>query len=191
MKKTLQIWGALVLFLFLFPVIINYLPDGGASASTKLVKEPGQIVYAANITEENEPEIITRKALLYFTHSHEAYEPVTQAKNGKIAVSHQTENITKFGEKLKTQLSVNGIDTDILPVEVPHSNAYKKIRPHVEERIKEENYDLIIDLHRDSVGPNITTTEYEGEKYAKVAVCYWIGSSKFQTKSSNGTTYER
>ena len=123
MKKTLQIWGALVLFLFLFPVIINYFPDGGASASTKLVREPGQIVYAANITEENEPEIITRKALLYFTHSHEAYEPVTQAKNGIIAVSHRIENITKFGEKLKTQLRVNGIDTDILLVEVPHSNA--------------------------------------------------------------------
>ena len=40
MKKTLQIWSALVLFLFLFPVIINYLPDGGASTSSKLIKEP-------------------------------------------------------------------------------------------------------------------------------------------------------
>ena len=45
---------------------------------------------------------------------HEAYKPVTKEKNGKIAVSHQTENITKFGEKLKTQLDVNGIETDML-----------------------------------------------------------------------------
>ncbi|MCZ2259376.1 stage II sporulation protein P [Sporosarcina sp. G11-34] len=169
MKKTLKIWCALILFLFLFPVFINYLPDGGTTKSLKLIREPGEIVFAANVTEEQTPELVGGKALLYFTHSQEAYEQVTKAKNGKVAVSHQTENIMKFGEKLKNQLDVNGFETDILPVQVPHKNAYKAIRPHVEKRIKEVNYDLIIDLHRDSIGPDKTTIVHNSERYAKVA----------------------
>lgn len=184
MKKTLQIWSALVLFLFLFPVIINFLPEGGAMTSAKLMKEPAVIVYASNVTEEEIPEIPVlpeieeRKALLYFTHNYESFEPITKAKDGKIAVNHQTENITKFGEKLKTQLTFNGIETDILAVDnqlemkkksVPYELSYKAIRPYVEKRIKEVKYDLIIDLHRDSASHDVTTMVYNGEAYAKVA----------------------
>ena len=47
--------------------------------------------------------------------------------------------------------------------------AYKSIRPYVEKKIQEVDYDLIIDMHRDSVGADKTTAVYEGEKYAKVA----------------------
>ena len=69
------------------------------------------MVYAANVMEEKPAEITPGKALLYFTHSHEAYEPVTKANDGKVAVSHQSENIMKFGEKLKSQLDFNGVET--------------------------------------------------------------------------------
>ena len=70
--------------------------EGQTAKSPKLVKESSYMVYAANIMEEEtEDEPVTGKALLYFTHSHEAFEPVTQAKDGKVAVSHQTENIMK------------------------------------------------------------------------------------------------
>lgn len=124
------------------------------------------------------PEEKSGKALLYFTHNHEAFKPVTLAKDGKIAVSHQVENIQKAGEKLKTQLDFNGVETDILPVDnmaelnkkgMRFSKAYKSIRPHVEKRLQEANYDLVIDMHRDSVGPEKTTLTYAGENYAKVA----------------------
>ena len=183
LKKTLQIWSALVLFLFFFPVFINFLPDGGTTTSAKLVKEPAVIVHAYNVMEEEvvpvpEIEEENAKALLYFTHNHEAFEPVTKAKDGKIAVSHQSENISKFGEKLQTQLNFNGIDTDILPVDnqvemgkngIPYELSYKAIRPYVEKRIKEVTYDMIIDLHRDSAGRDVTTMVYNGESYAKIA----------------------
>ena len=62
--------------------------------------------YGRGISRPVPATVTEGKALLYFTHSQEAFKPVTQAKNGKIAVSHQTENITKFGEKLKTQLTI-------------------------------------------------------------------------------------
>ncbi|KAA0965421.1 stage II sporulation protein P [Sporosarcina sp. ANT_H38] len=198
MKKTLQIWGTLILFLFLFPMFITSFPKGQSPKSSNLVKDSTYMVYASNIMEEEtvpelepepepEPEIeiestsVTEgKALLYFTHFHEAFKPVTQAKEGKVTVSHNTENITKFGEKLKTQLQFNGIETDMLVVEVPHTGAYNSIRPHVEKQMQEKKYDLIIDLHRDSVGPNITTIAYDEDQYAKVAFVIGMEHPNFE-----------
>ncbi|MBO0602466.1 stage II sporulation protein P [Sporosarcina sp. E16_3] len=197
MKKTLQIWGTLILFLFLFPMLITTFPKGQSAKSSNLVKESTYMVYAANILEEEivpetiiepalEPASVTEgKALLYFTHFHEAFKPVTQAREGKVTVSHQTENITKFGEKLKTQLQFNGIETDMLAVEVPHTGAYNAIRPHVKKKMQEKKYDLIIDLHRDSAGPDITTIAFNDEQYAKVAFVIGMEHSNFERNRAN------
>lgn len=179
MKKTLKIWSSLILFLFLFPVFIQFLPDSESANTPKLINEP-VIVYASNVFEEKKEEPVAeeKKALLYFTHNHEAFKPVTKDKNGKISVTHQSENIVKFGEKLKTQLAFHEIQTDILAVDnmaelnklgMQYDKAYKSIRPYVEEKIKAVDYNIIIDMHRDSVGPDKTTAIYAGEKYAKVA----------------------
>lgn len=199
MKKTLQIWGTLILFLFLFPMLITTFPKGQSAKSSNLVKESTYMVYAANVMEEEtlpeptqepmpDPEqasVGEGKALLYFTHFHEAFKPVTQAKQGKITVSNQTENITKFGEKLKTQLQFNGIETDMLDVEVPHTGAYNSIRPHVKKQMQEKKYDLIIDLHRDSAGPDITTIAVNNEQYAKVAFVIGMEHPNFERNRAN------
>jgi len=157
---------------------MNYLPNGGPSSTAKLIKEPALIVYASNVLEEVIPEKKAGKALLYFTHSHEAFEPITKAKDGKIAVSHQAENIMKLGAKFKNQLNVNGIDTDILELDniaemrkngTPYHRAYASIRPFVQKRIAEEKYDFVMDVHRDSIGHDKTTILHAGENYAKVA----------------------
>ncbi len=197
MKKTLQIWGTLILFLFLFPMFITTFPKGQSAKSSNLVKESTYMVYAANILEEEivpeptpeavlEPASVTEgKALLYTTHFSEAFKPVTQEKEGKITVSHQTENITKFGEKLKMQLQFNGIETDMLAVEVPHTGAYNSIRPHVKKQMQEKKYDLIIDLHRDSAGPDITTIAFNDEKYAKVAFVIGMEHPNFERNRAN------
>ncbi len=169
MKKTVKIWGLVVLFLFLFPVIMNKMASETSVNSNKYVKEPKMIVYAANIAQEKLAVPTTSNVLLYFSHYHEAYEPVTEAVEGKISVSHQTENITKFGEKLKNQLSLYGIETDIIKAQVQHTGAYKNIRPYVEKEITKKSYNLIIDIHRDNLRSDKTTIEYNGERYAKIA----------------------
>ncbi len=191
MKKTSLIWGILILFLFLFPVVVNTVPSGQTAKVPKLMKETSYMVYAANILEEEPLGTTGGKVLLYFTHSNEAYEPVTQAKNGVIAVSHQTENITKFGEKLKTQLAFNGIETDILPVGVPHTGAYKAIRPYVEKQMQEKKYDLIVDLHRDDLGPDGTTISYKEERYAKVAFVIGMEHPNFERNRANAVLLKK
>lgn len=175
MKKPLQIWSAFILFLFLFPILLNLLPTNEGQPTVKRMKESQNIVYASNVFEEKTKD---QKVLLYFTHNQEAYEPVTKAKNGKVAASHHVENITKFGEKLQTQLAATGIETDILPVnnaeelakqKKSFAQSYHAIRPFVAKQVEGIDYDLIIDLHRDSIGWDKTTVQYEGEGYARVA----------------------
>lgn len=191
MKKNLQIWIVIVFVLFLFPVLIQFIPEESKISNSKIIKENAIIVYASNIVEEEkvepEPEIIEEpdtlaagKVLLYFTHSHEAYEPMTKAVDGKVAVSHQhqTENVMKMGEKLRGLLQVHGVEAETLEVDnmkemakknMPYHRAYESIRPFVKKRLSENKYDLIIDVHRDAVGPEMTTAVHEGERYAKVA----------------------
>ena len=51
---------------------------------------------------------------------------------------------------------------------ISYGRSYKAIRPYVQKQIQKEDYDLIIDLHRDISG-RIERLRYKGEKYAKVA----------------------
>lgn len=188
MKKTLQIWSTFILILFLFPVLMNLLPDNEGTVTSKMMQEPQKIVYASNVFEEEieqevEQAVVqaptgSKKVLLYFTHNQEAYEPITQAVSGKVTATHHTENITKFGEKLQTQLIANDVGAEILPVNnaeelnkqnMSFSKSYHSIRPFVQTHLAQANYDLIIDLHRDSIGRDKTTAQYEGNGYARVA----------------------
>lgn len=182
MKKNLQIWTVIVLALFLFPVVIQFIPEESKISNSKIIKENALIVYASNIVAEDEtvPKVETEvvveenlktgKVLLYNTHATEAYKPITKAVDGKIAVDqHQIENVVKMSDKLKSLLEINGVETDTLKKKVPYNRAYKDIRPFVQKRLSEIEYDLIIDIHRDSVGPEKTTIIHENQRYAKVA----------------------
>lgn len=201
MKKNLQIWAVIVFVLFLFPVLIQFIPAESKISTSKLIKENALIVYASNVVEEEEPvpeieieepvevEEVTKvgKVLLYNTHSTEAYKPITKAVDGKLAVDqHQTENVVKMSDKLKSLLEINGVETNTLKKKVSYSRAYKDIRPFVQKQLAENEYDLIIDIHRDSAGPEATTIAYEGERYAKVA--FVLGQNNPSYKKNEAIT---
>ncbi|MCM3637355.1 stage II sporulation protein P [Sporosarcina luteola] len=196
MKKNMQIWLVIVFVLFLFPVLIQFIPEESKISNSKIIKENAIIVYASNIVEEEkveaepepepEPEVskeletIAGKVLIYFTHATEAYKPITKAVDGKIMVNHQTENVMKMGDKLKGLLELNGVETDTLKKIVPHGRAYNDIRPFVKKQLSENEYDLIIDIHRDAVGPDKTTIVHEGERYAKVAFVLGLDNPSYK-----------
>ncbi|WOV85498.1 stage II sporulation protein P [Sporosarcina jeotgali] len=177
MKKTLKIWTLAVLILFLFPILLQLLPAKESDSSSVMLKQKAYIVYASNVLEAPKPTS-DKKVLLHFTHSEEAYEPITLATGGKVAVSHKTENISKLGEKLQLQFAAYGIETDILPVDIqkimakkgiPYHRSYKAIRPYLQQTLADKTYDIVLDIHRDSLTADRTTVTVDGERYAKVA----------------------
>jgi len=182
MKKSLKVWVALIFFLFIFPIILEQIPsETPEEVAVVAPMNNRQLVYATNLIEpepEPEPQIQTgMRALLFATHSHEAFEPITQQYDGKIAVSHPEANIMKLNETIKSQLEFNGISTGILDVDtssvmikkgIPYHKSYDVIRPYVQKALKEVDYDIIVDIHRDYLKADRTTLTYEGEKYAKI-----------------------
>ncbi|MGG0642827.1 stage II sporulation protein P [Sporosarcina gallistercoris] len=177
MKKTLKIWTLAVLILFLFPILLQLLPAKQSDSSSVMLKQKAYIVYASNVLEAPKPSS-DKKVLIHFTHSEEAYEPITLANDGKVAVSHKSENITKLGEKLQLQFAAFGIEADLLPVDIqkvmakkgiPYHRSYKAIRPYLQESLANKTYDIVLDIHRDSVTADKTTVTVDGERYAKIA----------------------
>lgn len=183
MKKKWQFYTWLILFLFLMPFITVKIP-GLHPDIREAAPESGKLVYAANLfdfeVDEGEsvkpPAEMSGQALMYFTHSHEAFAPITKAKAGKAAVSHSKENITNLGEAFASHFSMHGIVLDVLDYDnasqmnlngVKHGLAYKAIRSRVEQQLKTKTYDIVLDVHRDALGHSRTTIQTKDGPYAK------------------------
>ncbi|HLR68541.1 MAG TPA: stage II sporulation protein P [Virgibacillus sp.] len=176
MKKSLKIWSTLIFLLFLFPIVLEKIPGPILGEAEVVQTAERKLVYAANIIESN-PEIQpAMRALLYNTHSHEAFEPITLKHDGKTAVYHSEANIMKLSEQVKTQLDFNGVEADIIDIDItgemnvsgiPFHKSYDVARPYVQKALNDVNYDIIIDIHRDSLKADKTTITHEGESFAQ------------------------
>lgn len=187
-----------IMILFLCPIILHqYFSTTPHQVSSKeqddKPKQKEQLVYDGNViapvtTATTKPQ---KKALLLFTHSHEAFEPIAENKTGLKAVYHSTTNITDFSETLSSQFKINSISTDFVEVEttselnrlnLDYGKACDVIRPYLKDSIQKSNYDIIIDLHRDSAKRKIITLKIENETYAKV---YFVVGEKHQNFAEN------
>ncbi|MFB7157151.1 MULTISPECIES: stage II sporulation protein P [unclassified Lysinibacillus] len=188
--KKLQWSFGLLLFFFVLPVIAGQLPFN-KQASTP-IKEPEDkpVVFAATnlpeqsvleqTKEETKEEIKDPfKVLLVFTHSQESYQPIVKAVSGKAAVYDEKTNIFSLKDTISKHFSMNGIQTDVLDVDVMKElklqkklfpDAYNVVRPYLAKRLQEQSYDLVIDLHRDSAKKNATTITHNNESYARIAI---------------------
>jgi len=178
MVKSLKNVVSILLLLFLAPIIIATVqtplfPQQQQQTATKEVtpKEEGTtVVYAAQLeTKTNVSEILEpKKAFVYFTHSQEAYKPILAAKGEKIATYHPENNITSFQEQITAQFALHQLEADILgPESTGNAKQYNSIRPFVQEAIGQKEYDIILDIHRDSAKANVTTLKNGEESYAK------------------------
>ncbi|WP_339259007.1 stage II sporulation protein P [Lysinibacillus sp. FSL K6-3209] len=194
--KKLQWSIGLLLFFFVLPVIAGQLPFNKQASTPIKQPEDKQVVFAAtNLEEESElektkeqtPESTSEqtkeqdpfKVLLLFTHSQEAYQPMVKAASGKVAVYDDKTNIYNLQDAISKHFSMNGIQTDVLDVDVmkvmksegkTFPQAYNTVRPYLSSRLQEQSYNLIIDLHRDSAKRDATTTMYNNQSYARIAI---------------------
>lgn len=190
--KKLQWSFGILLFFFVLPVIAGQLPFNKQASTPIKQSEDKQVVFAAtNLAEQSvleqtkEPEPDQAldpdpfKVLVLFTHTHEAYEPMVKAVSGKVATSHETVNIMSLKDKIVNHFNVNGLKTDVLDVDIMkklqeegkgYHESYNVMRPYLSKHLETNNYDLIVDLHRDSLKHDLTTISYNGENYAKIAI---------------------
>lgn len=179
MRKEAQKYLVFIFALFLFPIIVVNFPSTPEQVTKAEPQRKSLMVYAENLLESDVPHLQPKstKALVFFTHSHEAFEPIVQNKENLKAVYHSTSNIMAFEDTIKSHFDLNGIQTEFLAVdtmdEMKKKNrafheAYNVVRPFVVKQIKENEYDLIIDLHRDSAKKKTTTITHNNQTYGKL-----------------------
>ena len=104
-----------------------------------------------------------KKIYIYSTHQSEEYA--------------DNKSIVKASKYLKKQLSEENIDVTVEEGNIQeflvmnnysYNYSYVASRYFVEEELKLNKYDLIIDLHRDAVSRNSSTTTINNKKCAKV-----------------------
>ena len=149
--------------------------------------------------EHTDPAVVTRvssqalplsngkRVLIYHTHTHEAYqmtdqEAYTPLENWRTDDSGH--NIVRVGDELTAELEKRGFevvhdDTDFEQDDL--STSYSRSLEALLQR-EDEDYDLIIDLHRDAYveGAQLTCS-YAGRKSANLMVLIGKGDS-FQEK---------
>lgn len=167
-------WVLLLFFLFLLPIAIGQIPF----PNNELTEEaPAQklVAYAAPIIAETVPDA---EVLLLFTHSHEAYKPVAKVKTGVTAVYDEQVNIYSLQELIHHYLQLNGVKSSTLAVDVmkvmkqesaAFHEAYRVVRPYIQEELTKKDYELILDIHRDSAPASVTTLKAADGNYAKIA----------------------
>lgn len=186
--KKLQWSIGLLLFFFVLPVIAGQLPFNKQASTPIKQPEDKQVVFAATnlpeqtaleLTKEQTEEQDPFKVLLLFTHSQEAYQPMVKAVSGKADVYDEKTNIYNLQGAVAKHFSMNGIQTDVLDVDVmkvmksegkTFPQAYNTVRPYLANRLQEQSYNLVIDLHRDSAKRDTTTITHNNESYARIAI---------------------
>lgn len=162
--------------------------------------EPAETSLALDTENEHtDPAVVTRvssqalplsngkRVLIYHTHTHEAYqmtdqEAYTPLENWRTDDSGH--NIVRVGDELTAELEKRGFevvhdDTDFEQDDL--STSYSRSLEALLQR-EDEDYDLIIDLHRDAYveGAQLTCS-YAGRKSANLMVLIGKGDS-FQEK---------
>ncbi|SEA96197.1 stage II sporulation protein P [Thalassobacillus cyri] len=110
--------------------------------------------------------------LIYNTHNRESFLP--HLAKGTEHAYHDEVNITKVSDRLAKSLEANGIGAEVLTQDVTQYARDKDMAPYDASRslvseVMGSNQDVqyIFDLHRDAVPRDITTTDINGETYAK------------------------
>lgn len=175
MAKSMKNLTSILILLFLAPIIIATIQTPLFMAQPEQVEEKKKedipVVYAAQL--EKNPvvqEVITepKKAFVYFTHSQEAYQPILAAQGEKIAIYHPISNITTFQDQINAQFALHQLEASFLEnYNKKEMDDYNSIRPLVQQAIGQKDYDIILDIHRDSAKANVTTLKSGEASYAK------------------------
>lgn len=164
----------------MLPIAIGQLPFPNNKTSLEEQPEQKLVAYAAApMIETEEPYLPSPfQVLLLFTHSHETYKPVVKLKSGVQAVYDEQTNIFSMQELIGHYLQLNGLQSTVLDLDVMtvmkqqganFYQAYDVVRPYLAEELNKNQYDLVLDIHRDSAKSAVTTIEADGQKFAKIA----------------------
>ncbi|RHW38601.1 stage II sporulation protein P [Lysinibacillus yapensis] len=195
MFKKLKVLSVFLFFFFMLPIITGLLPFPNNEKYKPPMAEEKQVVYASTDVKSSEkasPEVSATEVtatdvapamdsfdvMFVFTHSHETYKPFIENANGTVEVYDDQTNLFSMQKTMEDYFRLNGLNAKTLDVDVMTLNkqngltinaSYDTVRPYLKKELEQNRYDLILDIHRDSLKANNTTIAHKNVNYAKVA----------------------
>ncbi|SDK53144.1 stage II sporulation protein P [Sediminibacillus albus] len=140
----------------------------------------------------SKPSTGERKVVfIYNTHNRESFLPHLPSATTPNEAFHAEVNITKVSDQLKKKLEELGVGTQVDHTDITDilqkndwdysADSYRASKPIVEEALaanKDLNY--VFDLHRDSMGREITTKTINGKDYAKLMFVLGSENANFE-----------
>lgn len=138
-------------------------------------EEKGPVIVDSNKEPEKNKENIPPKnidhskpeVLIYHTHTTEAYN---SGGKGKKFTTDLTQTVASVGEELERILENKygiAVVHDKTVHDTKREGAYQKSRPTLQRLLKENQYKLVIDLHRDSAPADKVTATINGKRVAR------------------------
>ncbi|WP_051667330.1 stage II sporulation protein P [Shouchella lehensis] len=128
---------------------------------------------------EKESEHTDPSVFIYHTHSYESFLPelgLEGAENADQAISSNPDlNIINVGKHFADRLSTHGIVADVDKTnmnaymqERSMTNYYSASRQIIEGKLETQQYDLLLDFHRDSARRDLTAVTINNETFARI-----------------------
>ncbi|MFB7141889.1 stage II sporulation protein P [Gottfriedia sp. NPDC056225] len=127
---------------------------------------------------------------IYHTHSWESFLPLIPGAKEPNQASSPKVNVSLLGERLKNNLEANGIgaidDKTNIGAELTKRHwdwgkSYKMSRLVVQNALSQDkDLNYLIDIHRDDQRGKVTTTEINGQKYAKLYFIVGVENKNYQ-----------
>jgi len=116
---------------------------------------------------ENKKEIIKQEPLVYIYNTHQTEEYIDKENTVLTAAHYLKEKLEQLG--ISTIVEEKKIKDTIEENNLNYSESYKASRVNLENiKNKYPNIKIFIDLHRDSIGKNLSTTTIGNKECAKV-----------------------
>ena len=157
----------------------EWVPDPGLQDSDDYLENPSQYIGDPNPTEIKEPLVY-----IYNTHQLEGYS-ATNFEDYNI-----TPNVLMASYLLKEKLNKAGIPTIVETSNITdflslnnwdYSQSYQASKFFITDTLNQyPSLRLLIDLHRDAISKEASTTEIDGKKYAKVLFVVGLEHENYQ-----------
>ncbi|QCR32944.1 stage II sporulation protein P [Lysinibacillus sp. SGAir0095] len=212
MLKKLKVLSVFLVFFFMLPIITGLLPFPNNQKYEPPLAEEKQVVYAStNVQSEKNAEEVTATevtateenakdvtptmdsfdVLFVFTHSQETYKPFVESQTGTVAVYDDQANLLSMSKAMEDYFKLNGLNAKTLDVDImaetvkqgkTMASSYSTARTFLNQELKKNQYDLILDIHRDATGHKKSTVTHNNVGYAKTA--FVIGAENPNYKSN-------
>lgn len=161
------------------------------TSSKQLIYKEKEPDHVDTVNKESDP--VQKKPFIYIysTHQTEGYMP------GNLKEFNISPDVMMASYLLKDRLEKLGVEvlieerkmSDYLTQnKLSYDYSYRASRYYLEDTLKKyEKIDLIIDLHRDALAKNLSTTTIEGKSYAKILFVLGGKAATYPTNLENVT----